>query len=139
MSPKLAIADGAQGFRAAVSKVFPETEHQRCWVHKSANILNRLPKSQQDPGKSQLHEIWMSASKRDALIAYEKFNETFYQKYPKAVENLAKDKDELFAFYDFPAEHWSHIRTTNPIESMGGAEPLRRFDRCGPNTHPQFA
>ena len=83
-----------------MSKVFPETEHQRCWVHKSANILNRLPKSQQDPGKSQLHEIWMSASKRDALIAYEKFNETFYQKYPKAVENLAKDKDELFAFIE---------------------------------------
>jgi putative transposase len=115
--PKLAVGDGALGFWAALSEVFPETRDQRCWVHKSANVLNYLPKSLQAKAKSMLHEIWMAESRASAEIAFDRFIEAFQAKYPKATECLAKDRVSLLAFYDFPAEHWIHIRTTNPIES----------------------
>ena len=113
----LAAGDGALGFWAALAKVFPSTKHQRCWVHKTANILNKLPKSQQAQAKKMLHEIWLSATREDAFKAFDLFVQTYQAKYPRAVECLLKDREQLLAFYDFPAEHWSHLRTTNPIES----------------------
>ena len=115
--PKLAVGDGALGFWAGLSEVFPETRDQRCWVHKTANVLNYLPRSVQAKAKSMLHEIWMAESRADAEIAFDRFIKTFQAKYPKASECLTKDRVSLLAFYDFPAEHWIHIRTTNPIES----------------------
>lgn len=132
-APKLAIGDGALGFWSALSRIYPETQQQRCWVHKTANILNKLPKSMQPKVKASLHEIWM-ASTRDA--AYKAFDNTialYSAKYPKAMECLAKDKEELLAFYDFPAEHWQHIRTTNPIESAFSTVRLRthKSRNCG--------
>ncbi len=113
----LAIGDGALGFWGAVSEVYPKTEHQRCWVHKTANVLDKLPKSQQAKAKSMLHEIYHAADEKDALKALEKFNQTYQAKYEKAVVCLNKDKEKMLAFYHYPAEHWIHIRTTNPIES----------------------
>jgi transposase-like protein len=115
--PRLAVGDGALGFWAAVREIYPETRPQRCWVHKTANVLNYLPKSSQPKAKAALHEIWMAETKAQALVAFEQFVTTFEAKYPKAVECLVKDREALLAFYDFPAEHWIHIRTTNPIES----------------------
>jgi transposase-like protein len=115
--PLLAVGDGALGFWAALSEVYPETRHQRCWVHKTANVLNALPRSLQAKAKSALHEIWMAATRRDAQRAFEVFVKTYQAKYPQATEKLLKDREVLLAFYDFPAEHWIHIRTTNPIES----------------------
>jgi transposase-like protein len=115
--PRLAVGDGALGFWAAVREIYPETRPQRCWVHKTANVLNYLPKSLQPKAKAALHEIWMAETKLQALVAFGQFVTTFEAKYPKAVECLVKDRDALLAFYDFPAEHWIHIRTTNPIES----------------------
>ena len=117
MGPELAIADGALGFWQAVEEVWPQTRGQRCWVHKTANVLNKLPKSQQPKAKRALQEIWMAATKNDALVAFDAFVETWGVKYDKAVECLIKDRDALLAFYDFPAEHWKHLRTTNVIES----------------------
>ncbi len=115
--PRLAVGDGALGFWAAVREIYPDTRPQRCWVHKTANVLNYLPKSLQPKAKAALHEIWMAATKAQALVAFAQFVTTFEAKYPKAVECLLKDREALLAFYDFPAEHWIHIRTTNPIES----------------------
>jgi len=115
--PKLAVGDGALGFWAAVREIYPETQLQRCWVHKTANVLNYLPKALQPKAKAALHEIWMAETKAHALVAFAQFVTTFEAKYPKAVECLVKDREALLAFYDFPAEHWIHIRTTNPIES----------------------
>lgn len=115
--PKLATADGALGFRAAVEEAFPETEEQRCWIHKTANILDKMPKRVQPDAKKLIHEMYLSPTREAALEAYAEFVKLYEAKYPKAVECLAKDKDVLFKFYDFPAEHWLHIRTTNPIES----------------------
>ena len=115
--PRLAVGDGALGFWAAVREIYPDTRPQRCWVHKTANVLNYLPKSLQPKAKASLHEIWMAETKAQALVAFEQFVTTFEAKYPKAVECLVKDREALLAFYDFPAEHWIHIRTTNPIES----------------------
>ena len=115
--PKLAVGDGALGFWAALGEQFPETRDQRCWVHKTANVLNYLPKSAQPKAKSMLHEIWMAENRADAEAAFDRFVATYKAKYPKATECLAKDRASLLAFYDFPAEHWIHIRTTNPIES----------------------
>jgi len=115
--PELAVADGALGFWRAVEEVWPQTRGQRCWVHKTANVLNKLPKSQQPKAKRALQEIWMAETKKDALAAFDVFVETWGVKYDKAVECLTKDRDELLAFYDFPAEHWKHLRTTNVIES----------------------
>ena len=117
MGPELAVADGALGFWQAIEEVWPKTRSQRCWVHKTANVLNKLPKSQQPKAKRALQEIWMADTKKDALIAFDAFVETWGVKYDKAVECLIKDRDALLAFYDFPAEHWKHLRTTNVIES----------------------
>lgn len=115
--PELAVGDGALGFWPALEEVFPGTRQQRCWVHKTANILDKLPKSQQPGAKEMIHEMYMSATKEEGLKAFEKFLRVHEAKYPKACECLAKDKEQLFTFYDFPAMHWQHIRTTNPIES----------------------
>ena len=117
VSPKIAAGDGALGFWAALSEEFPETRHQRCWVHKTCNVLDKMPKSQQGQAKAALHEIWMAATKKEADKAFDAFIKQFSVKYPKAVECLAKDRNELLTFYDFPAEHWKSLRTTNPIES----------------------
>jgi transposase-like protein len=117
IGPELAVADGALGFWQAVEEVWPQTRGQRCWVHKTANILNKLPKSQQPKAKRALQEIWMAETKKDALAAFDAFVETWGVKYDKPVECLIKDRDALLAFYDFPAEHWKHLRTTNVIES----------------------
>jgi transposase-like protein len=117
IGPELSVADGALGFWQAVEEVWPKTRGQRCWVHKTANILNKLPKSLQSKAKRALQEIWMAETKKDALVAFDAFVETWSPKYEKAVECLTKDRDTLLAFYDFPAEHWKHLRTSNPIES----------------------
>jgi len=117
MGPELAVADGALGFWQAVEEVWPQTRGQRCWVHKTANVLNKLPKSQQSKAKRALQEVWMAETKNDALLAFDAFVETWGIKYDKAVDCLIKDRDALLAFYDFPAEHWKHLRTTNVIES----------------------
>src|SRR4051812_28169478 len=117
IGPELAVADGALGFWQAVEEVWPKTRGQRCWVHKTANVLNKLPKSLQGKAKRALQDIWMAETKKDALVAFDAFVETYRVKYDKAVACLVKDRDALLAFYDFPAEHWKHLRTTNPIES----------------------
>jgi putative transposase len=117
MAPNLAVADGALGFWQAVEEVWPKTRGQRCWVHKTANVLNKLPKSLQSKAKRALQEIWMAETKKDALAAFDAFVETWGVKYDKAAECLIRDRDALLAFYDFPAEHWKHLRTTNVIES----------------------
>lgn len=124
-APKMAVGDGALGFWAALRRVFPETREQRCWVHKTANILNKLPRSIQPKAKSDLHEIWMSETKKDADKAFDLFVTKYDAKYPGAVKCLVKDRDVLMAFYDFPAEHWIHLRTTNPIESTFATVRLR--------------
>lgn len=113
------------GFWAALAEVFPTTRAQRCWVHKTVNILDKLPKAQQPEAKSALHEIWQADSRRNAEKAFNRFVATYEQKYPKAVDCLVKDREELLAFYDFPAAHWQHIRTTNPIESTFATIRLR--------------
>jgi len=125
MDPKLAIADGALGFWAAVRKVWPNTREQRCWVHKTANVLNKLPKRLQPHAKNMLHQIWMAPTRFDANKAFDLFIATYQAKYPKAAECLTKDRDVLLTFYDFPAEHWAHLRTTNPIESTFATVRLR--------------
>jgi transposase-like protein len=134
--PELAIGDGALGFWAALPKVFPQTREQRCWVHKTANILDKLPKSLQPKAKAHIHEMYMAVSREDALKAYDHFIDVYEAKYPKAVACLAKDKEALFTFYDFPAMHWIHIRTTNPIESTFATVRLRtkRTKGCGSRT-----
>ncbi len=115
--PRLAVGDGALGFWAALDEIYPETRRQRCWVHKTANVLNALPKSLQNKAKAQLHEIWMAPTRATAVAAFDQFVKTYQAKYPKAADKLLADRDALLAFYDFPAEHWQHLRTTNPIES----------------------
>lgn len=112
-TPELAVADGALGFWKALPEVWPKTREQRCWVHKTANVLNRLPKSLQGKAKRAFQNIWMAETKQDAEAAFDIFAEICGTKYDKAVECLTKDRDVLLAFYDFPAEHWK----TNPIES----------------------
>jgi len=116
-APKLAVGDGALGFWSALEEVFPGTRHQRCWVHKTANILDKMPKKQQAQAKTRIHEIYLSATRQEAEEAFDEFLDLYQAKYPKSCECLAKDREELMAFYDFPAEHWAHLRTTNPIES----------------------
>ena len=113
----LAIEDGGLGFWAALEEVYPGTNHQRCWVHKSANVLDNLPKTVQAQAKARLHQMYLSPTRQDALGAYEDFLSLYEARYPKACSCLEKDKDVLFTFYDFPAAHWRHLRTTNPIES----------------------
>jgi putative transposase len=123
--PQLAIADGALGFWAACRKVWPATREQRCCVHKTANVLNKLPQSLQAKAKSMLHEIWQADTQAGANNAFDLFVTTFEAKYPKAVECLTADREVLLTFYDFPAEHWVHLRTTNPIESTFATVRLR--------------
>lgn len=115
--PRLAIGDGALGFWAALAEVYPDTQAQRCWVHKSVNVLDALPKSLQSKAKSELQGIWMAETRVQAYAAFDRFVRTYQAKYPKAVDKLMKDREVLLAFYDFPAQHWPHIRSTNPIES----------------------
>jgi transposase-like protein len=115
--PKLAIGDGALGFWTALREVFPTTREQRCWVHKAINVLNALPKSVQLKAKAHLHDIWQAETRAAASAAFDFFVEAYGVKWDKAVAKLVKDRDALLTFYDFPAEHWKHIRTSNPIES----------------------
>ena len=133
VDPELAIGDGALGFWKALGKVFPKTRTQRCWVHKTANVLNKMPKGVQAKAKSMLHDIWMAPTKADAGKAFDLFSETFQVKFPAAVSCLAADRDALLAFYDFPAEHWIHLRTSNPIESTFASVRLRtnKTKGCG--------
>jgi putative transposase len=123
--PSLAIGDGALGFWKAMRQVYGETRRQRCWVHKTANVLNYLPKGKQKQAKQHLHEIWMAVSRQEAEKAFDYFVSAYGAKYPKAVACLSKDRDVLLTFYDFPAEHWVHIRTTNPVESTFATVRLR--------------
>jgi putative transposase len=116
-APQLAIADGGLGFWKALGEIWPMTQEQRCWVHKTANVLNKLPKSQQPKAKRSLQEIWMAETRAEAVVAFDAFIENYRLKYEKAADCLAKDREVLLAFYDFPAEHWKHLRTSNPIES----------------------
>ena len=132
-APEIAIGDGALGFWKAISKHWPQTKHQRCWVHKTANVLNKLPKSLQPKVKSSIHDIWMAETKKAANRAFDLCLKKYEAKYPKAMECLSKDRDNLLTFYDFPAEHWSHLRTTNPIESVFATVRLRttKTKSCG--------
>lgn len=132
-APKLAVGDGALGFWAALGKEFPETKCQRCWVHKTANVLDKLPKGLQPKAKSMIQQMYMADTKENALKAYQHFAQTYRDKYPKAVECLEKDEPLLFSFYEFPAAHWVHIRSTNPIESTFATVRLRtaRTKGCG--------
>jgi transposase-like protein len=125
LAPELAIGDGGLGFWAALRKVYSSAREQRCWVHKTANVLNKMPRSIQPKAKSMLHDIWMAETKAEAEKAFDLFLETFSGKYPAATACLEKDRDVLLTFYDFPAEHWRHIRTTNPIESTFATVRLR--------------
>jgi putative transposase len=118
MAPKLAVGDGALGFWKALDELFPGTAHQRCWFHKAGNVLNKAAKSVQPAMKADLREIWTSPDRASAKAAIDVFALKYEAKYPKAVECLTKDGEALLAFYDFPAEHWVHLRTTNPIESI---------------------
>jgi putative transposase len=132
-APLVAVGDGALGFWQAVRKVWPTTREQRCWVHKAANVLDKLPKAQQPKAKAMLHEISQAATKAGAEKEFDLFLETWRAKYPKATDCLAKDREELLAFYAFPAEHWVHLRTTNPIESTFATVRLRtaKTKGCG--------
>ena len=117
---RLAIGDGAMGFWAALEEVYPETKQQRCWMHKTANVLNALPKASQPNAKQALRDIWTAETKAHAEQAFELFLDTYEAKYPKATAYLQKDREELLAFYSFPAKHWQSLRTSNPIESAFG-------------------
>lgn len=133
-APSLAVCDGAMGFQAAMAEVWPTTRMQRCWFHKSGNVLDKLPSSLQGKAKDMLHDQYLAPTKEEALKAFGLFVETFGAKYSKAVECLVKDKDDLFAFYDFPAAHWMHLRTTNPIESTFATVRLRHRRTKGNGT-----
>jgi len=134
VAPKLATGDGALGFWMALGKVFPSTRQQRCWVHKTVNVLDKLPKSRQPAAKQMLHEIWMAATRADATKAFDRFLEVYGIKWPRATACLEKDRAELLAFYDFPAEHWQHLRTSNPIESTFATVRLRTYRTKGPGS-----
>jgi transposase-like protein len=124
-APALAVGDGALGFWGALREVYPSTSWQRCWVHKTVNVLDKLPKRLQSQAKTALQEIWMAATRQEADRVFDAFLTQYGAKYPKAVQCLAKDRDTLLTFYDFPAEHWIHVRTTNPIESTFATVRLR--------------
>lgn len=125
VDPKVAVGDGALGFWKAVKQVYPTTRPQRCWVHKTANVLDKMAKCVQPKAKDMLHQIWMAPSKAKANKAMDAFVEMYEPKYPKATQCLTKDRDVLLTFYDFPAQHWIHLRTTNPIESTFATVRLR--------------
>jgi transposase-like protein len=124
-APVLAVGDGALGFWNALSEVFPDTRHQRCWVHKTANVLDALPKSAQPAAKRAIREIYNAEDKEHAARAVRDFERAYGAKYPKVVKRITDDEYELLAFFDFPAEHWIHLRTTNPIESTFATVRLR--------------
>jgi len=134
IAPHLAVGDGALGFWKALRQVFPTTREQRCWVHKTANILDKLPRTQQAQAKEKLHAIWQAATRDEAVKAFDLFLATYEAKYPKATACLEKDRQELLVFYDFPAEHWVHLRTTNPIESTFATVRLRTQKTKGAGT-----
>src|SRR5574337_513148 len=125
IAPKVAVGDGALGFWKALPQVFGDTRWQRCWMHKTGNVLDKLPKHIQPRAKQNLHQIWMAETKAEAEKAFDHFIASYEAKYPKATECLAKDREVLLTFYDFPAEHWIHLRTTNPIESTFATVRLR--------------
>lgn len=129
--PSLAIGDGSLGFWNALAKVYRSTVHQRCWVHRTRNILDKLPKSLQSQAKKDIHEIYQSPTKELALNAFDRFVKVYEARYPKAVACLLKTKDQTLAFYDFPAEHWCHIRSTNVIESTFSTVRLRTYKTRG--------
>jgi transposase-like protein len=133
IGPKLATGDGAMVFWKALSMAYPDALHQRCWVHKTANVLEKLPKSMQGKVKSSIRDIWMAPCKKEAEKAFDLALEQYSAKYPKAMDCLGKNRTEMLAFYDFPAEHWIHIRTSNPIESAFSTIRLRtaKMRNCG--------
>lgn len=133
IDPHLAVGDGALGFWKALPQVYAKTRSQRCWVHKTCNVLDKLPKRLHGEAKNRLHQIWMAPGRKQANEAFEHFVQTYEAKYPKAAECLRKDREELLTFYDFPAAHWIHLRTTNPIESMFATVRLRtaKTKGCG--------
>jgi putative transposase len=134
VEPSLAIGDGALGFWAAMRKVWHTTKEQRCWVHKTANVLDKMAKSSQPKAKGMLHEIYLAEGREQADKAFDLFVKTYKAKYPQATECLSKDREVLLSFYDFPAEHWVHIRTTNPIESTFATVRLRHNKTKGSGT-----
>jgi transposase-like protein len=134
LAPQLATGDGALGFWAALRKVYPQTREQRCWVHKTANVLNKMAKSVQSRAKADLHEIWLAETREAANKAFDRFLAKYEAKYQGACECLRKDRDVLLTFYDFPAEHWKHLRTTNPIESTFATIRLRHRRTKGNGT-----
>jgi transposase-like protein len=134
VEPHLAVGDGALGFWKALRQVWEKTKEQRCWVHKTANVLDKLPKGSQPKAKGMLHEIYLAETREAALKAFDLFVTTYEAKYPKATECLSKDRDVLLTFYDFPAEHWLHLRTTNPIESTFATVRLRHTKTKGSGT-----
>ncbi len=125
VGPELAVGDGALGFWKALREIYGRTREQRCWMHKTGNVLNKLPKSLQTKAKAHLQEIWMAETRKKAEAAFDFFEAAYGAKYDKAVACLEKDRDALLSFYDFPAEHWKHLRTTNPIESTFATVRLR--------------
>lgn len=130
-APKLAVGDGALGFWGALTEAYGKTRHQRCWFHKMGNVLDKLPKSSLSKAKTLLQDIWMADTRENAYRAFEIFIDIYESKYPKAATCLQKDKEELLAFYDFPAEHWTHIRTSNPIESTFATVRHRTYKSKG--------
>jgi len=133
-APVLAVGDGALGFWGALSEVFPETKHQKCWVHKIANVMNALPKSAQPAARAALAEVRDAEDKEHATQAIERFKKDYEAKWPKAVEKVTKDAEQLLAFFDFPAQHWIHLKTTNPIESTFATVRLRTKVTKGPGS-----
>ena len=133
-APMLAVGDGALGFWGALSEVFPDTAHQRCWVHKMANVMNALPKSAQPAARAALCEVRDAEDREHADKALDAFVKGYEAKWPKATEKVVKDREELLAFYAFPAEHWIHLKTTNPIESTFATVRLRTKVTKGPGS-----
>jgi putative transposase len=133
-APELAVGDGALGFWAAIRDVFPETRSQRDWVHKSRNVLNSMPKSVHSRAKAAIKEITCAENKKEAIKAIEAFAKEFGMKWPKAIEKITSDKEALLTFYDYPAEHWRHLRTTNPVESVFAPVRARTDITKGPGS-----
>jgi putative transposase len=118
IAPEVAIGDGALGFWKALGEAFPTTRHQRCWLHKTLNVLDKFPKSMQPNAHKDLRDIWLSPDRATAEAATMTFSEKYAPKYAKAVDCLTKDREQMLTFFDFPADHWDHLRTSNPIESV---------------------
>jgi len=135
IDPKVTVADVALGFWKALPQVFPTTKTQRYWVHKTANVLDKMPKRIQPRAKTLIHDIYMAETEQDANRAFDHFIAAYEDKFPKAVQTLTKDRDQLMAFYQFPAAHWKHIRTTNVIESVFATPRLRTYKTKGRGTH----